>query len=130
MRQSKLPDPAITGNAGSFYKNPAVDASVAEKISNEYPSMPSYPQANGQIKLAAGWLIEQAGLKGFTVGGAAVHDKQALVLINKDYASSADVRALAKYVRDVVAEKFSIWLEPEVRFIAAKGEVDAVDALS
>jgi UDP-N-acetylmuramate dehydrogenase len=130
MRQSKLPDPAITGNAGSFYKNPAVDASVAEKISNEYPSMPSYPQANGQIKLAAGWLIEQAGLKGFTVGGAAVHDKQALVLINKDHASSADVRALAKYVRDVVAEKFGIWLEPEVRFIAAKGEVDAVGALS
>jgi UDP-N-acetylmuramate dehydrogenase len=130
MRQNKLPDPAVAGNAGSFYKNPAVDASVAEKISSEYPTMPSYPQANGQIKLAAGWLVEQAGLKGFAIGGAAVHDKQALVLINKDHASSADVRALAKYVRDAVAEKFGIWLEPEVRFIAGNGEVNAVGALS
>ena len=84
MRQSKLPDPAVTGNAGSFYKNPTVDASVADKISSKYPAMPSYPQDNGQIKLAAGWLVEQAGLKGFSLGGAAVHDKQALVLINKD----------------------------------------------
>lgn len=130
MRQSKLPDPVVTGNAGSFYKNPTVDASLAELISNEYPTMPSYPQPNGQVKLAAGWLVEQAGLKGFCIGGAAVHDKQALVLINKDHASSADVRALAKYVRDAVAAKFGIWLEPEVRFIAAKGEVNAVGALS
>lgn len=130
MRQSKLPDPAVTGNAGSFYKNPTVDASVAKRISLEYPSMPAYPQPDGQIKLAAGWLVEQAGLKGFSIGGAAVHDKQALVLINKDHATSADVCALAKYVRDTVAAKFGIWLEPEVRFIASQGEVNAVGALS
>ncbi|MFU2315563.1 UDP-N-acetylmuramate dehydrogenase [Rahnella sp. PCH160] len=130
MRRSKLPDPAVTGNAGSFYKNPTVSASVAEKISSQYPSMPSYPQANGQVKLAAGWLVEQSGLKGFSIGGAAVDEKQALVLINKDHASSGDVRALAKYVREAVADKFGIWLEPEVRFIAAQGEVNAVEALS
>lgn len=130
MRMSKLPDPAITGNAGSFYKNPTVDSVVAEKIQRDYPSMPSYPQANGQVKLAAGWLVEQANLKGFSIGGAAVHQNQALVLINKDHASSADVRALAKHVRDSVAAKFGIWLEPEVRFIAAGGEVNAVEALS
>ena len=130
MRLSKLPDPAITGNAGSFYKNPTVDAAIAEKIRSEFPSMPSYPQPNGQIKLAAGWLVEQAHLKGFSIGGAAVHQNQALVLINKDHASSADVRALAKHVRNTVAAKFGIWLEPEVRFIAAGGEVNAVEALS
>jgi len=130
MRLSKLPDPAITGNAGSFYKNPTVDAATAEKIRSEFPSMPFYPQPNGQVKLAAGWLVEQAHLKGFSIGGAAVHQNQALVLINKDHASSADVRALAKHVRNTVAAKFGIWLEPEVRFIAAGGEVNAVEALS
>ncbi|MBF7982824.1 MULTISPECIES: UDP-N-acetylmuramate dehydrogenase [Rahnella] len=130
MRRSKLPDPVVTGNAGSFYKNPTVSALVAEKISSQYPSMPSYPQANGQVKLAAGWLVEQSGLKGFSIGGAAVHEKQALVLINKDHASSDDVRTLAKHVRDAVAEKFGIWLEPEVRFIAAEGEVNSVEVLS
>lgn len=130
MRLSKLPDPAITGNAGSFYKNPTVDAATAEKIHSEFPSMPFYPQPNGQVKLAAGWLVEQAHLKGFSIGGAAVHQNQALVLINKDHASSADVRALAKHVRNTVAAKFGIWLEPEVRFIAAGGEVNAVEALS
>src|SRR5471032_1810768 len=130
MRLSKLPDPAITGNAGSFYKNPTVDAATAEKIRSEFPSMPFYPQTNGQVKLAAGWLVEQAHLKGFSIGGAAVHQNQALVLINKDHASSADVRALAKHVRNTVAAKFGIWLEPEVRFIAAGGVVNAVEALS
>lgn len=130
MRLSKLPDPAITGNAGSFYKNPTVDAATAEKIRSEFPSMPFYPQPTGQVKLAAGWLVEQAHLKGFSIGGAAVHQNQALVLINKDHASSADVRALAKHVRNTVAAKFGIWLEPEVRFIAAGGEVNAVEALS
>lgn len=130
MRLSKLPDPAITGNAGSFYKNPTVDAALAEKIRSEYPTMPSYSQSGGQVKLAAGWMVEQTGLKGFSIGGAAVHQNQALVLINKDHASSADVRALAKHVRNKVAAKFGVWLEPEVRFIAANGEVNAVEALS
>lgn len=130
MRRSKLPDPAKTGNAGSFYKNPIVDAKRVNALLAEYPNMPVYPQHDGNVKLAAGWLVENAGLKGFNIGGAAVHQQQALVLINQHNATSADVLALASYVRDTVAEKFSVWLEPEVRFISAQGEVNAVEALS
>lgn len=130
MRRSKLPDPAKTGNAGSFYKNPIVDAKRVKALLAEYPNMPVYPQHDGNVKLAAGWLVENAGLKGFNIGGAAVHQQQALVLINQHNATSADVLALASYVRDTVAEKFSVWLEPEVRFISAQGEVNAVEALS
>ncbi|WP_369789175.1 UDP-N-acetylmuramate dehydrogenase [Rouxiella sp. WC2420] len=130
MRRSKLPDPAKTGNAGSFYKNPIVDAKRVNALLAEYPNMPVYPQADGNVKLAAGWLVEKAGLKGFKIGGAAVHQQQALVLINQDNATSQDVVSLARHVRDQVAEKFAVWLEPEVRFIAAQGEVNAVEALS
>ncbi|EIC82027.1 UDP-N-acetylmuramate dehydrogenase [Serratia sp. M24T3] len=130
MRRSKLPDPAKTGNAGSFYKNPIVDAKRVNALLAEYPNMPVYPQADGNVKLAAGWLVEKAGLKGFRIGGAAVHQQQALVLINQDNATSQEVVSLARYVRDQVAEKFAVWLEPEVRFIAAQGEVNAVEALS
>ena len=130
MRRSKLPDPAITGNAGSFFKNPVVDAALVEQLRVHYPTIPAYPQPNGQIKLAAGWLVEQAGLKGFRVGGAAVHQQQALVLINQGNAVGNDVLALAKHVRNSVAEKFLVWLEPEVRFISAQGEINAVEALS
>lgn len=130
MRRSKLPDPAKIGNAGSFYKNPIVDAKRVNALLAEYPNMPVYPQADGNVKLAAGWLIENAGLKGFSIGGAAVHQQQALVLVNQDNATSQDVVALARHVRDGVAEKFSVWLEPEVRFVSAQGEVNAVEALS
>lgn len=130
MRRSKLPDPAKIGNAGSFYKNPIVDAKRVNALLVEYPNMPVYPQADGNVKLAAGWLIENAGLKGFSIGGAAVHQQQALVLVNQDNATSQDVVALARHVRDGVAEKFSVWLEPEVRFVSAQGEVNAVEALS
>lgn len=130
MRRSKLPDPAKTGNAGSFYKNPIVDAERAETLRIDYPNMPIYPQDDGKVKLAAGWLVENAGLKGFKIGGASVHQQQALVLINRDNATSQDVVALARHVRQQVADKFSVWLEPEVRFISAQGEVNAVEALS
>jgi len=130
MRRSKLPDPSITGNAGSFFKNPVVDAALVEQLRQHHPSMPAYPQPNGLIKLAAGWLVEQSGLKGFRIGGAAVHQQQALVLINQENATGSDVLALAKHVRNTVAEKFSVWLEPEVRFISAQGEINAVEALS
>ncbi len=130
MRRSKLPDPAKTGNAGSFYKNPIVDAKRVNALLAEYPNMPVYPQADGNVKLAAGWLVENAGLKGFNIGGAAVHQQQALVLINQGNATSQDVVALARHVREKVAEKFAVWLEPEVRFISALGEVNAVEALS
>ncbi|WP_127960038.1 UDP-N-acetylmuramate dehydrogenase [Serratia microhaemolytica] len=129
-RRSKLPDPAVMGNAGSFFKNPLVTQQVAKELLTQYPTMPSYPQADGQVKLAAGWLIDQCGLKGYQIGGAAVHDRQALVLVNRGDASSQDLVDLAKHVRNTVVAKFDVWLEPEVRFIAANGEVDALEVLS
>ncbi|MEF9678813.1 UDP-N-acetylmuramate dehydrogenase [Pectobacterium aroidearum] len=130
MRRSKLPDPAVTGNAGSFFKNPIITPQHAERVLREYPNAPRYLQTDGNVKLAAGWLIDQCELKGFQLGGAAVHEKQALVLINKNNAKSSDVVELARYVRSQVAAKFSIELEPEVRFIAAHGEVNAIEVLS
>ncbi|WP_226093677.1 UDP-N-acetylmuramate dehydrogenase [Dickeya oryzae] len=130
MRRSKLPDPKVMGNAGSFFKNPVVPSVIAEHILTHYLNAPHYPQPTGDVKLAAGWLIDQCGLKGYQIGQAAVHDKQALVLVNKGGASSDELIALARYVRNQVAAKFDVWLEPEVRFIAARGEVDAVGALS
>ncbi|AGH72267.1 UDP-N-acetylmuramate dehydrogenase [Edwardsiella piscicida] len=130
MRRTKLPDPAQQGNAGSFFKNPVVSAEAAEAIRARYPQAPCYPQENGEVKLAAGWLIDRCELKGYQIGGAVVHRQQALVLINQHQASAQDVIALARYVRRRVGEAFSVWLEPEVRFIAAQGEVNAVEVLS
>ncbi len=130
MRRAKLPDPAVVGNAGSFFKNPLVSADVAQNLLRHYPEAPHYPQPSGEVKLAAGWLIDQCAMKGFRLGAAAVHEKQALVLINGGQATGGDIAALAMYVRRQVAEKFTVWLEPEVRFIAAEGEVDAVGVLS
>lgn len=130
MRRGKLPDPAVAGNAGSFFKNPVVSAETAQNLLQHYPDAPHYPQPTGEVKLAAGWLIDQCALKGFRLGAAEVHEKQALVLVNHGGATGADIVALARHVRLRVAEKFQVWLEPEVRFIAAGGEVDAVEALS
>ncbi|AUX74144.1 UDP-N-acetylmuramate dehydrogenase [Erwinia pyrifoliae] len=130
MRRSKLPDPDITGNAGSFFKNPLVSAAIAAELHTRYPDIPQYPQKSGEVKLAAGWLIDRCSLKGFRVGGAAVHEKQALVLINTGTATGQDIVDLARTVRQRVAEKFNVWLEPEVRFIASQGETDAVKAMS
>jgi len=130
MRRSKLPDPAETGNAGSFFKNPVITAEQAKVIAEVWPDAPRYPQADGGVKLAAGWLIDRCDLKGYAVGGAAVHQRQALVLINKDRATSDDIVALAHEVRQRVGEKFNVWLEPEVRFIGAKGEQDAVGVIA
>ncbi|CDG15980.1 UDP-N-acetylmuramate dehydrogenase [Xenorhabdus doucetiae] len=130
MRQNKLPDPALMGNAGSFFKNPIVSIELAYRIKSEYPDCPQYPHDEHNIKIAAGWLIEQCQLKGYVIGGAAVHTKQALVLINKDNATGQDIIALAAYVRNKVAEKFNIFLEPEVRFIGSEGEIDAVECIS
>lgn len=113
IRRSKLPDPAVLGNVGSFYKNPLVDAAHAQTLLAQYPQMPHYPQPDGRVKLAAGWLIDQCGLKGKTIGGAAVHDKQALVLVNKNHATAADVRALSDEICRIVAQRFSVDLQPE-----------------
>lgn len=130
MRTSKLPNPDVTGNAGSFFKNPIVDINAAQQLKSEFPFCPQYVQSNG-VKLAAGWLIDQCGLKGFQLGGASVHTKQALVLINTTgTASGEDIVKLAAYIRQKVSERFGVLLEPEVRFIGSFGEVNAVDAIS
>jgi len=129
MRKTKLPDPRVTGNVGSFFKNPLIGHAQADRLMSLYPDMPHYPQANGDVKLAAGWLIDQCQLKGFRIGGAAVHQQQALVLINAEHATSQDITELAKTVRARVGEKFDVWLEPEVRFIGAQGECNAVEAI-
>lgn len=118
IRRTKLPDPAVQGNAGSFFKNPIVSQQNAEQLLSEYPTMPNFPaEEKGKVKLAAGWLIEQAGWKGKSLGPAAVHDRQALVLVNKGGATGKDIQRLCEAIRSDVADKFGIELEPEVNFI-------------
>ncbi|MCS5489568.1 UDP-N-acetylmuramate dehydrogenase [Algoriphagus limi] len=116
IRQSKLPDPKVIGNAGSFFKNPTVDLEVYEKIKESYPTVPGYPQENG-IKVPAGWLIEQAGWKGFKKGQIGVHDKQALVLVNFGEGDGQEIAQLASEIQNSVKEKFGIQLKPEVNFL-------------
>ncbi|QTL39755.1 UDP-N-acetylmuramate dehydrogenase [Xenorhabdus budapestensis] len=130
MRQSKLPDPVVIGNVGSFFKNPVVSIELAQKIKSEYPECPQYHHNEHSVKIAAGWLIDQCHLKGYRVGDAAVHMKQALVLINLGSATGQDIISLAAYVRKQVANKFNISLEPEVRFIGSEGEIDGVECIS
>lgn len=130
MRTSKLPDPKVNGNAGSFFKNPVISAEQADILLSAFPGAPHYPQADGSVKLAAGWLIDQCQLKGVAIGGAAIHHLQALVLINTGQATSDDVVQLAHLVRQRVGEKFNVWLEPEVRFIGCAGEVNAVETIA
>ena len=117
IRRAKLPDPAVQGNAGSFFKNPIVSKEKAEQLLSDYPTMPNYPAEEGKVKLAAGWLIEQAGWKGKSLGPAAVHDRQALVLVNKGGASGHDIQRLCEAIKKDVKERFDINLEPEVNFI-------------
>ncbi|MCW3076444.1 MAG: UDP-N-acetylenolpyruvoylglucosamine reductase [Bacteroidetes bacterium] len=117
IRQSKLPDPAVTGNAGSFFKNPEVSAEKYNQLKVDFPDLVAYPLANGNYKLAAGWLIEQAGLKGYQHHGAAVHNKQALVLVNMGQAKGGDVMELSAYVLQKVFDKFGVKLEREVNII-------------
>jgi UDP-N-acetylmuramate dehydrogenase len=118
IRQSKLPDPKITGNAGSFFKNPEVSEEKYRALKAEYAQLVAYALENGNYKLAAGWLIEQCGLKGYELKGAAVHTKQALVLVNKDNCSGQDVYALSEHVLKTVFSKFGVRLEREVNIIA------------
>jgi UDP-N-acetylmuramate dehydrogenase len=123
LRNSKLPDPKIIPNAGSFFKNPVVCAEQFKLLKDHYSELPFYPQDNGLVKLAAGWLIEKAELKGYQVNGAAVHNKQALVLTNVDSAKGEDIKNLAIFVQKKVFELFGISLQPEVRMLDAKGEI-------
>ena len=117
IRRSKLPDPKETGNAGSFFKNPEVTADVYQQIKQRFPQLVAYPLASGGYKLAAGWLIEQCGLKGFAFNGAAVHNKQALVLIKKNHCTGADVYELSSLVLEKVFDTFGVTLEREVNII-------------
>ncbi len=118
IRNSKLPDPRVTGNAGSFFKNPVVDKDTALRIAKEYPGMPIYPtEIRGKRKLAAGWLIEQAGWKGRTEGRVGIHPRQALIVINLGGATGAEIVAFARRVQDGVRAKFGVELETEVNII-------------
>lgn len=128
-RQSKLPDPDILGNAGSFFKNPVVSQDRVQQLIKQYPDMPVYPYSETQSKLSAGWLIDRAGLKGFTLGGAHVHQQQALVIVNTGNAQSQDIVQLAKHIRNAVIDRFAVYLEPEVRFIARDGEIDPLEVI-
>jgi UDP-N-acetylmuramate dehydrogenase len=113
IRSEKLPDPAVLGNAGSFFKNPLVPADVAARIKQTHPGLVTYPQPDGQVKLAAGWLIEQAGWKGFREGDAGVHALQSLVLVNYGSASGHDLLNLAQRIQADVLERFGVTLEME-----------------
>ncbi|WP_145009496.1 UDP-N-acetylmuramate dehydrogenase [Pseudomonas oryzihabitans] len=113
IRRSKLPDPAVLGNAGSFFKNPVVTAAAAAALKDDYPTLPTYPQADGSVKLAAGWLIDQAGWRGHRDGAVGVHAAQALVLVNFGGANSRDVLALAERIRTSVRERFGVTLDME-----------------
>ena len=117
IREAKLPDPKVTGNAGSFFMNPIVPRKVMERIREEYPHMPFYEVNAEWVKIPAGWMIEQCGWKGRALGRAGVHDKQALVLVNLGGATGREVIALSDAVRHDVKEKFGIEIHPEVNFI-------------
>lgn len=116
IRQSKLPDPAVLGNSGSFFKNPVIPTEQAERLVAEYPQLVRYPAGQG-TKLAAGWLIEQAGWKGYRRGDAGVHAKQALVLVNHGQATGPELWQLAQDIMQSVQEKFGVQLEPEVNIL-------------
>lgn len=113
IRQSKLPDPQEFPNVGSFFKNPVVAAAVYEQLVVQFPTMPHYPQPEDQVKIAAGWLIDQAGWKGKQLGMVGMFHKQALVLVNYANATLADVQATYQAVQQDVYQKFGIHLEPE-----------------
>ncbi|WP_332767286.1 UDP-N-acetylmuramate dehydrogenase [Pseudomonas koreensis] len=113
IRSEKLPDPAVLGNAGSFFKNPLVSAAQVAQIKQEHPDVVAYAQADGQMKLAAGWLIERAGWKGFRDGDAGVHKLQALVLVNYGTATGLQLLSLAQRIQKDIAERFNVELEME-----------------
>ena len=117
IRKSKLPEPDELGSAGSFFKNPVVAKGVYEKLAQGYANVPHYVVDEEQIKIPAAWLIEQCGWKGKSHGGAAVYEKQPLILVNKDHATPTDIIELAGMIRQSVLEKFQIQIYPEVNYI-------------
>ncbi|RUO27453.1 UDP-N-acetylmuramate dehydrogenase [Aliidiomarina sanyensis] len=117
VRQAKLPDPALIPNAGSFFKNPVVTMDHIHMLQKEYPEIPVYPVSETHGKIAAGWLIDRIGLKGFSFGGAGVHDRQALVLVNRNGATGDDLCGLAQHIVEMVHSRYGVMLEPEVRLL-------------
>jgi len=117
IRSSKLPDVKELGSAGSFFKNPEVEISFAEELEAKFGEMPVYLAGSGKVKLAAGWLVEKTGWKGYREGDVGVHDKQALVLVNYGNATGKEIFALSEKIRLSVLEKFGIDLEREVNCI-------------
>ena len=117
IRRAKLPDPGVLGNAGSFFKNPVVGADTAARLLAEFPDMPHYPAPEGRVKLAAGWLIDRAGLKGHREGRVGVHERQALVLVNLGGATGGEVIAFARKVQEAVRTRFGIAIDTEVNIL-------------
>jgi len=116
IRQSKLPNPQVLGNAGSFFMNPIVTREKFEALYKEYPQMPFYEMPDG-VKIPAGWMIEQCGWKGRTLGHAGVYEKQALILVNRGGATGEEIVQLCRTIQQDVANKFGIEIQPEVNFI-------------
>jgi len=127
LRQAKLPDPNELPNAGSFFKNPIVNVDKLTSLQSIYPNIPFYSQSEGNVKLAAGWLIEQAGLKGYSKNHVGVHKYQALVLVNHESEHGKDILALAQFVQNQTYKKFDILLCPEVRMVTSDGEQEFID---
>lgn len=117
IRSSKLPDPKLLGNSGSFFKNPVIRKELYDSLQSKYAGMPVYPISNEEVKVPAGWLIEQAGFKGYRIEDAGVHDKQALVLVNYGNATGDNLWDLALQIKDEVYKKFKINIEPEVNIV-------------
>jgi len=117
IRKTKLPDPKEIGNSGSFFKNPVIAIHHFSQLKKEYPSIPSYPISDTEIKIPAGWLVEKIGFKGKRFGDAGVHNKQALVLVNYGNASGVEIYELAKKIKKEVLNKFKVALEIEVNII-------------
>lgn len=117
IRSSKLPNPKEIGNAGSFFKNPVVDIAVLTEIQKQFENVPNYPAENGNVKLAAGWLIEQAGWKGKTISTYGVHKNQALVLVNYSDSKGSDIYHLSSQIISDIHSKFGVELEREVNIL-------------
>ena len=117
IREAKLPNPEIQGNAGSFFMNPIISRTLFDRLLVEYPQMPHYNVDDAHVKIPAAWMIDQCGWKGKQMGNVGVHDKQALVLVNCGGATGEEIVSLSNHIQQTVYDKFGIHIVPEVNFI-------------